>query len=135
MSDEALKSITLNADATNAVLTGPPGLPGSATPNSGKQYCALKVTGKNQCGLSTAAGDNVVGIQQNKPQYAGDATTCGITGRSTARAGAAVNAGDEVVPDGTGRFITGASTGAGKRFIALEPAAGADDMFSVLIIG
>lgn len=133
--EEALRSVSLNADSSIGIVTGPPGLPGSATPNSGKQYCALKVTGKNQVGLAVAANDNVIGIQQNKPQYAGDATTVAISGISRARGGGVVNAGDEVVPDATGRFVTGTTTGVGRRFIALEPCAGADDMFAVNIIG
>lgn len=133
--EEALRSVNLAADATVGIFTGPPGRPGSAAPNSGKQYCALKVTGKNQVGLSTAAADNIVGILQNKPQQPGEPATTGINGISNARGAGVIAAGDEVVPDATGRFVTGAGTGKGKRFIALEPCAGADQMFAVLIVG
>ena len=132
--EEDLGRISLNADASIGVVTGPPGMPGSASPNSGKQYCAVKVTGKNQAGLATAAADNSIGILQNKPQYPGDASSVGYRGVSMARGGGVIAAGDEVVPDATGRFVTGAGTGKGKRFIALEPCAGADDMFACLIV-
>ena len=55
--DEAIRSISLDADSSIAVYTGVPGLPGSADPNGGKQYRFVKVTGAGTVGLATAAAN------------------------------------------------------------------------------
>ena len=133
--EENLKSLSHNADASVGIYTGVPGTPGAAVPNSGKQYCALKLTGANQVGLAVAATDKLYGILQNKPQAPGHACTVGVSGISFARAGAAVAAGVEVIPDATGRFVAGASTGTGLKFISVLPASVADEVTSVRIVG
>lgn len=132
--EENLKSFSADADASIGIYTGVPGQPGSAVPNAGMMFRALKRTGKNQVGLSVGgASDNVVGILQNKPQRPGAAATVGNQGISMAVAGAAVAAGQEVIPDATGRFVPGHGTGAGLSFIADGIAAGAGELFSVQI--
>src|SRR5690606_3819398 len=100
--EESLRSISLNADATLAVYTGVPGMPGSPSPNYGQQYRFVKVTGAHQVGLATAGSDVVVGVMQNKPQVAGQAATVSIHGVSMVMAGAALDAGDSVEADSTG---------------------------------
>lgn len=132
--EENLKSFSADADASVGIYTGVPGQPGSAVPNSGKQYCGLKYTGKNQVGLATAAGDSVIGALQNKPQRPGAAATVGYQGITNLLAGAPVGAGVEVVVDATGRFIPGATTGKGLRFISQGIAAGAGELFPAQII-
>ena len=123
--EELLKSISLDADSSLGIYTGVPGQPGSAVPNSGKQYTFVKVTGEHQVGLATAAGDVVVGVMQNKPQKAGAAATVAISGVTNLVAGAAVSAGVSIVSDGTGRGIPKAATpSGGKQLIALTIAAG-----------
>jgi hypothetical protein len=52
--EENLKSFNADADASIGIYTGVPGQPGSASPNGGKQYCPLRITGKNQVGLNAA---------------------------------------------------------------------------------
>lgn len=52
--EENLKSISYDADASIGIFTGPPGVPGSATPNAGMQYRALRISGKSQVGLASA---------------------------------------------------------------------------------
>lgn len=126
--EEALRSITLTADSSLAVFTGVPGQPGSASPNSGKQYRFVKITGTRQAGLCTAATDIVCGINQGKPQNAGNGFQCGFSGVSKVTAGAAVSAGDLVAPDSTGRAVTDGTHG---KWQALEPAAAAGDIISV----
>jgi len=79
--EESLRSVSLVADSSIGVYTGVPGLPGSAVPNSGKQYRFLKVTGSDQVGLAAAAG-LAIGVLQNKPQKVGAAATVGIRGIS-----------------------------------------------------
>lgn len=79
--EESLRSISLNADASIGIYTGVPNLPGSAVPNSGKQYRFLKVTGPDQVGLAAAAGA-AIGVLQNKPQQVGQAATVAISGVS-----------------------------------------------------
>ena len=77
--EESLRSVSFVADSSIGIYTGVPGIPGSAVPNSGKQYRFLKVTGADQVGLSTAAGATI-GVLQNKPQKVGAAATVGIRG-------------------------------------------------------
>lgn len=132
--EENLKSFSADADASVGIYTGVPGQPGSAVPNSGKQYCALQYTGKNQVGLATGAAQIVVGVLQNKPQRPGAAATVGYQGITNLLAGAPVDAGEEVVADATGRFVPGASTAGGLRFISQGIAAGAGELFPAQIV-
>ena len=133
--EELLKSISLDADATLGIYTGVPGQPGSAVPNSGKQYTFVKVTGEHQVGLATAAGDVVVGVLQNKPQKPGAAATVAIEGVTNLVAGAAISAGASIVSDATGRGVPKAATpSGGKSLIALTIAAGAGELFSAMFI-
>jgi hypothetical protein len=95
--DESIRSITLDADSSLGVYTGVPGLPGSASPNKGKQYCFVKVTGAHQCGLADGtANEVVVGVMQNKPQVTGAAATVAIRGVSLVEAGDTVTAGQAI---------------------------------------
>jgi hypothetical protein len=104
--EESLRSISLDADASIGIFTGVPGLPGSATPNAGKQYCWVKVTGEHTAGLCTAAaGELPAGILQNKPQQVGGASTVGFNGVSKAVCGGAVPAGSRVGPDANGATV------------------------------
>lgn len=128
--EESLRSISLDADASIGIYTGVPGLPGSASPNKGKQYTFVKVTGKHTVGLATAPTDAVVGILQNKPQQPGQAATVAISGVSNITAGAAVNAGDKLSTDAEGRAV-GAGTNA-VLGIALA-GAGVDELLPVLL--
>ena len=88
--EEGLKSISLAADSSIGIYTGVPGLPGSADPNNGKQYCFVKVTGAKTAGLATAATDRVIGVLQNKPQNTGAAATVGFQGVSFVVTGSGV---------------------------------------------
>lgn len=127
--DEQLDSITLDADSSIGIFTGPPGVPGSASPNAGMMYRFVKVTGTHQAGLCTAATDIVVGILQNKPQKAGAAATVGRDGVSNVIAGAAISAGALVAPDSVGRAVTDATNG---RWQALGPATVAGEQIPVV---
>lgn len=127
--DEKLVSITLNADASLGIYTGVSGLPGSASPNGGKQYHFVKVTGTRQCGLATAATDIVAGIMQNKPQTPGSAATVAIGGVSNVVASAAISAGALVAPTAAGQAVTDATNG---KWQALAPATGAGVLIPVL---
>ena len=130
--EESLKSITLNADASLAVYTGVPGIPGAPGVNYGNQYRFVKVTGSRQCGLATAATDNVVGVLQNKPQVTGQAATVGIFGVTNVMASAAIVAGATVTADAQGRAVTTA-TAADIMGIALADASGANALVPVLL--
>ena len=127
--EESLKSISLDADASLGIYTGVPGQPGSASPNSGKQYTFVKITGAHQVGLCTAATQRAVGILQNKPQRPGAAATVGIFGVSNITAGGVIAAGDLVASDASGRAVTDATNG---KWQALAPAAGAGELIPVL---
>jgi hypothetical protein len=118
--EESLRSITLEADSSIGIYTGPPGLPGSASPHGGKQYHFVKVTGRNTAGLAGATG-RVVGVLQNKPQQAGGAATIGIRGVTNVVAGEQIDAGEEVKPGAAGSAVVAAAgTGVG---VALQSAA------------
>lgn len=120
--EENLRSLTLEADASIGIFTGPPGVPGSAIPNTGMQYRFVRVVGKDTCGLATAATDVVAGVLQNKPQQPGAAATVGYEGVSFVMTGGVIAAGALVAPDATGRAVTDAVNG---RWQALHPAAAA----------
>lgn len=133
--EELLKNISLDVDASLGIYTGVPGQPGSAVPNSGKQYTLVKVTGAHQAGLCTAAGDVVVGVLQNKPQKAGAAATVGIDGVTNVMSGAAISAGASLVSDASGRAVTvGATPSGGKKLIALKAASGANELIPALLV-
>lgn len=132
--EESLRSISLGADSSLAGYTGVPGLPGSAAPNTGKQYRFVKVTGVKQVGLVTVNSDVAVGVVQSKPQVTGAAATVAIRGVSFVVAGAAVTAGALVTADSTGRAIALPSTGSPVTFgIALTTASAAGELISVLL--
>jgi hypothetical protein len=82
----------------------------------------------------TIGGGVVVGVLQNKPQRPGAAATVGFHGITNLMAGAAVAAGREVIPDATGRFVGGASSGSGLRFIAHGLTSGAGQLFPAQIV-
>lgn len=127
--EQNLRSISREADASIGVFTGAPGLPGSAVPNTGKQYRFCKITGRNQVGLCTAATDVVYGIVQNKPQGPGHATTVGYEGESKVVAGANnIAAGDLVAPDSQGRAVTDAVNGVWQ---AMMPSSAVGELISV----
>lgn len=137
--EESLKSISLAADSSLAVYTGVPGLPGSASPNSGKQYRFVKVTGDRQVGLCTAATDASVGVIQSKPQNVGMAATVAITGVSYVVSGAgagssAITAGAPVTCDSEGRAVKLPGSGSPVTYgIALSGSTTAGELIPVLL--
>lgn len=131
--EEGLRSISLDADASLAVYTGVPGLPGSANPNSGKQYRFVKVTGDRKVGLADADDGLVIGVMQNKPQEVGQAATVAIRGVSLVVAGGTVTAGQQVCPkdtDGTAIAWSSGKTVAGTALTGGD----AGDLISVLLV-
>ena len=130
--EESLRSISLNADSSIGIYTGVPGVPGSASPNSGKQYRFVKVTGVDQCGLSSAAGATI-GVLQNKPQKVGAAATVGIRGVS--------NVTVDTLPIAAGDAIeVGTNAGALKKAAgvtvgtALRTASAVGELIPVLLV-
>lgn len=131
--EENLRSLSLNADASLAVYTGVPGIPGSPAVNYGKQYTFVRVTGTNQVGLATdKVAQTTVGVLQNKPQVTGQAATVGYHGVSNVMAGAAVVAGNNITFDATGRGVpaTGTDVVVG---VALGAATGVNTLFPCLL--
>lgn len=135
--EENLRSFSADADASVGIYTGVPGLPGSASPNGGKQYFALRLTGKNQVGLVAAAGGvGCIGVLQNKPQRPGAPCTVGYQGISFCTAGGVINAGDNVTVDINGRFVTNTTPSATSVTVgvAMAPTAGTvGELFPVLL--
>lgn len=135
--EEVLRSISLKADSSIGIYTGVPGLPGSASPNSGKTYRYVKVTGVGIAGLATAAAnEQPIGVLQNKPQGVGHPATVAIEGVSKVECAAACTAGNVLKVDSTGR-VTPATPGtdASTLFvgIALSTTANAGELCTVLI--
>ena len=130
--EESIRSITLTADATVGFYTGVQGLPGSTSPNGGKQYHFVKVTGAGQCGLVSAANDTTVGVLQNKPQTTGAAATVAIRGVSKVVADKAIAAGAKVYLSADGQ-ATDVSTSATYVGVALQAAAAAGELIPVLL--
>lgn len=128
--EETLVSITLDADASVGVFTGVAGLRGAPANPSALQYRFVKMTGEHRCGLTTAAGDNAVGVLQNKPQQPGDAATVGIYGITKVEAAGAVAAGDGVTSDAVGRAVTSTTN---VRGVALHSSAAAGELIPVLL--
>jgi hypothetical protein len=130
--------VSLLADSSIAGYTGVPGLPGSASPNNGKQYRFVKVTGKNTVGLcTTKASDRKIGVLQNKPQNTGMAATVAIRGISFVESGGgttAVTAGGTVTCDSNGRAI-GASGSDIVYGIALQASSTTGELISVFLAG
>src|SRR6266702_7682246 len=134
--EETLRSVSLDADSSLATYTGVSGLPGSASPNYGKQFCFVKVTGAHQVGLATAAANEIpIGVMQNKPQVTGQAATVSFHGISNVRAGAAITANAALKLDGSGRVIA-ATLPADVALvvgIAIGSAGAADQLLPVLL--
>ena len=105
-----------------------------AASTAGYQYRFVKVTSGLTVGLCSANNDNSIGVLQSKPQVTGQAVTVGLRGVSFVVAGAAVTAGDKVMPDTSGRAVTltGSNTFAGT---ALAAASAAGELIPVLIKG
>lgn len=135
--EEKLASITLEADASIGIFTGVPGQPGSLSPNAGKQFRFLKVTGVGsqdaRVGLCTTAAHEIpIGVLQNKPQRVGDAATVGLFGVSLVESGGAVALGP-VKLDNTARVVTGVAGTDRIVGVALKAATAAGQLISVII--
>ena len=132
--EESLRSITLNADSSIGLYTGVPGQPGSASPNGGKQYHFVKVTGAHQVGVAAAADTTVVGVLQNKPQKTGAAATVGIRGVSKVVASKAITAGALVYCNANGQATDSAAGGGSICGVALSTVGAANELVSVLLV-
>lgn len=131
--EEAIRSITLNADSSLAVYTGVPGQPGSADPNGGKQYHFVKVTGVRTVGVADADDVNIIGVCQNKPQVTGAAATVAIRGVTKVVADKAVAAGVKVFCSADGQATDVTNGGGNALGIALSTVTTAGELVSVLL--
>jgi hypothetical protein len=106
--NEAIRSITLEADSSIGIYTGPPGQPGSAAPNGGKLHYFVRVTGARTAGLAnaTTTKHRVLGVLQGKPQAVGAAAEVAIRGVSLVVTGTGgLAAGDAVKVDANGAGV------------------------------
>jgi len=97
---------------------------------SAKQYYAVKVDNTGKAVLA-GAGENAVGILQNKPEL-DKAATVMVLGESKAVYGGNVTAGQNLTPDAAGKLVT-ASGGDAVIGVALESGA-ADEIHTVLLV-
>lgn len=128
--EETLRRVSLDADSSIGFYTGPPGMPGSTSPNYGKQFTFVKVVSAHTAGAVTAATDPIVGVLQNKPQQVGDTASVATHGISMVMSGAAISAVGTVTVDTSGRAITGSTNVVG---MALDVCAGANQLVPVLL--
>jgi hypothetical protein len=92
--EEALRSITLEADSSIGIYTGVPGMPGSLSPNSAKQFRFVKVTASKTAGLAVEAGGTIAAGAGVKVDSTGRPVTwVGGTDAPNLRVGVAVLAG------------------------------------------
>lgn len=97
---------------------------------STKQYCGVVVDATGKVALA-GANVNIIGVLQNKP-IAGALAEIDCDGVTKGIAGAAIAAGDKLMVNATGQFLT-LSGAAGTKCvgIALEAAAGASVVIAV----
>jgi hypothetical protein len=134
--DENFHSASFAADSSIGIFTGVPGQTGAASPNNGRMYRFVKVTGKYTVGLcTTKASDRSVGVLQNKPQQVGGAASVAIRGISYVESGGgatAITAGAAVTCDSVGRAI--AQSGTEQVYgIALQSSSTTGELISVLL--
>lgn len=98
---------------------------------SGSQYAAVTLDGNGKAVLATTAGEVCVGVLQNDPR-AGETAQVRVYGVTMVKAGAAVTPGQLVSNDASGLAVP-ATTGQVALGIALDGAAGAGQIISVLL--
>jgi hypothetical protein len=106
--EEAVRSLSYEADSSIGIYTGVPGQPGSPSPQGGKQYFFVKITGVRTAGLAddTTSKALVVGVLQNQPQATGAEATVAIRGAVLVKAGTGgLTAGQAVKIAADGRGI------------------------------
>jgi hypothetical protein len=119
--EENLKSFSADADASIGIYTGVPGMPGSANPNGGKQYCALRYTGAHQVGLNTAGRSVADGVTNGTTTVtsATAAFTAADVGRPVSGTDIPANTTIASVTNGTTVVLSQAATGthSGNSFV------------------
>lgn len=99
-------------------------------PNGSGQFLAVYVSASRTVALVATEGVAMYGVLQNTPTE-GEAADVALAGISKMVAGAAINAGAEVMTDANGRFIPWVS---GSDYVkvgrALEAAGAAGDVFT-----
>lgn len=115
---------------------------------SANQFQPVKVDGNGKVALCSAAGEAVVGVLQDKPG-AGQVAQVRVAGVTKAKAGAAFSAGALLKTNAAGKVIAAAAAtvntsdagtaadpvvGSHVLGLALEPATGADQIVSVLLL-
>ena len=108
--------------------------------SAGTKYRAVKISGEGTCDVAIAVTDYCIGVLQNEPDATkDDGASVQYGGISFAEAGAAITAGDRVVPTTDGKFIKYVrnSTWAGPEHysagIAMTGATGDGKVFSLRI--
>lgn len=137
---ESTRRISFDADASIAQFTGISGMAGAASPNYGKLYSAVKLTGSHTIGLATGAANEICdGILVSKPQKVGTAATMsmrkggGVENLFAGTGGVAAN--DPIKVDANGHGVTATLPGDAAAVIgkAVEAAA-AGALFPLLFV-
>ena len=96
-----------------------------------QQYHIMRISGANQCNVSSQATDSdMCGVLLNKPG-SGEGASIKALGLGKVVAGAAITAGDHLTCNGSGRGIT-VTSGSMALGQALETAGADGDMISIV---
>jgi hypothetical protein len=134
-SDERVVAYTLQADSSIGIYTGPPGMPGSASPNNGKAYCFVKITGTRQVGLQSVAGAASIGVLYSKPQATGDPAAVAVSGivKVLTDATATIVAGSPITSNAAGLAKVGVPGTDAIQGYALQGSTTTSQLISVLL--
>ena len=99
---------------------------------AGYQYRFMKISAADTITRTAASSDLSLGVLQNNPKL-GEACELAYHGETKVEAGAAVAAGAEIMSDTSGRAVTAATTGNRTMGIALNAAAAAGELITVIL--
>jgi hypothetical protein len=100
---------------------------------SASQYKFVDINADGQIAVVATKGAKCVGVLQDKPSAAGRAGAVAVGNVCKVAAGAAVDAGTEVICDTTGRAIAKDAAGQFVMGTARETATAAGDIIAVMI--
>jgi hypothetical protein len=105
----------------------------AAASMAANQFKAVKITAADTFNLTTVAGEPCLGILQDTPA-ASRPGAIAILGKCKAKAGAAIAAGARIMAGADGRVITAATATSTCIGWAVEAAAAADNIITVILV-
>lgn len=100
---------------------------------SGQQHNFVLIAADGRVNVASAATDDIIGILQNKPAAAGRAARVRVAGVSKLEMGAAVNEGDRLTSDSSGRGVATTTAANTISAMCLVASGAAGDVVKVLL--